>query len=493
MKQNIIIVLLIIVAGQTALGFYLINTSMNKTLYQAEEFPAKYLVKDTVSDLDKNVFEQRRRHMAKATGADIIMLSTQTFPDFRYFTGFDEKDGIAVFMPNSNKPFRLFVTPWEIYTVMWTGEVYGIKGAIEKFGADTAYALSTFEEMLPELLKKKKHLFIHADDTFIRPLIKKYAAQNSLALNDISPYIHEARVFKCQWETQQVKLAVDATVRAHKYVMQIIRPGLNETDIQAYIEYVFRRNGMNRAFPSIVGSGPNACLLHHTPMQRTIQDGDLVLIDIGAKSPTGYASDITRTIPANGTFSPEQRTIYELVLKAHSEAIKLMSPDHKMLDCHHRAMDVLTEGLYELGLITDTASWWQKRFYLQHRVNHYIGLQTHDVGDYGYDLSNRDKYILNKNWRGRKMKPGMIMSLEPGLYFMEGLLDGIHEMFGHLATKEELEKFVKDVGPVYKKYEGIGVRIEDVILITESGCLNLSEKVPRTVDAIENFMQNARQ
>lgn len=490
MKQKFICVLIVfIIFGILALGFIFYNKSMSKTSYNMGELSARYLVNDTVSAIDKSVFEERRLEIARQTGADIIILSAYTFPDFRYFTGFDERAGVAVFIPGSEKPFTLFVTPWEIYTVMWTGEVYGIKGAVQKFGADMAYALNTFEDKLPELIKNKKRLFIHAEDTYINSLIEKHIAENATEVNNIAPFLHEARVFKCHWEVQQVKLAVDATVRTHKYIMRTIRPGLTEIDVQAHIEYVFRRNGMGRAFPTIVGSGPNACLLHHTPGQRLIKDGDLVLIDIGAQSPTGYASDVTRTIPANGTFSHEQRNIYELVLKAHNEAIELMGPGYKMLDCHHKAMDIMTKGLYELGLITDTTSWWQKRFYLQHRVNHYIGLQTHDVGDYGYDFSDRDKYILNKDWRGRKMKPGMIMSLEPGLYFMKGLLDGIHEMFGHIAPKEELEKFVQEVAPVYKKYEGIGVRIEDVILITEKGYMNLSAKVPKTIADIEGFMK----
>ncbi len=476
------------------LGFYIINKSMNKTTYQMGELPEKYLVNDTVSVFDKNIFERRRRNIVKNTDADIIILSAQTFADFRYFTGLDERNGIAVFIPGFDKPYSLFVTPREIYTVMWTGEVHGIEGAMQKFGADTALALADFEAKLPDLLRNKKRLYLHPDDTYINGLVQSHfsATGEYCDISDITSVIHEERVFKCAWEIEQIRLAVDATVKAHKYIMRLIKSGAKETDVQAHIEYVFRRNGMSSAFPTIVGSGPNACLLHYTPGQRLIQDGDLVLIDIGAQSPFGYSADVTRTIPANGKFSPAQRTIYELVLKAHSEAIQLMKPGYKMLDCHHKAMATLVEGLYELGLITDTTSWWQKRFYLQHRVNHYIGLQTHDAGDYGYDISNRDNYILNKEMRGRKLEPGMVMSLEPGLYFMKGLLDGIHELFGHLATKEELNKFVADVGPVYKKFEGIGVRIEDDILITDTAYLNLSAKVPVTVDDIENYMKNVR-
>ena len=469
----------------------IIAINMNKTGYQLGELPERFIHEHEVGFFDKAVFEARRKKILAGLDAEIILLSAATYPDFRYVTGFDERRGIALIRPGADTLYTLFVTPWEIYTVMWTGEVHGKEGAVETFGADAAFAFNDFENKLPALLKGKSRIHLHGHDQQMKELVKAALETNrqTAEIIDVAPILHEHRIFKDDWEIEQLRQATDVTVKAHQYTLQTLRPGLAEYEVQAGIEYVFKRNGLSTGFSSIVGSGPNSCLLHHRPGSRKLVDGDLVLVDIGAASMGGYSSDVTRTYPANGRFSPEQREIYELVLKAHGEALKKMTPGHYMLDCHHKAMDVMVTGLNKLGLLPDTSSWWQKRFYMQHRVNHYIGLQTHDAGDYGYDHSVRDDYILNKELTGRKLKPGMVMTLEPGLYFMEGLLDGLHDLFGHLASTEELEAFAEQVRPIYQKYEGIGVRIEDAIFITADGNVNLSENLPRSIEAIEKAMK----
>ena len=481
------IIVILIVLGVVALIF----NNMNKDCYQPGELPDRFKHDHQVSDFNKEVFEQRRARIFKSINADFIIVSAATRPDFRYLTGLNESRGIAVFRPKQEESFTLFVTPREIYTVMWTGEVYGTEGAIEKFGADTAYPIEKFEEMLPGLIGNKSRIYIHDDDAYTKDLIRLAVAGSGRRINisNIAPILHENRVFKDKWEIAQLKQAIEVTNKSHHYVMETIRPGLTEHEVQAGIEYVFRRNGLGTGFSSIVGSGPNTCLLHHRPSDRVIEDGDLVLIDIGAASLGGYSADVTRTYPANGKFMPRQIEIYELVLKAFDESLALMKPGYNMLDCHHKSMEVMVRGLHQMGLLPDTTSWWQKRFYMQHRVNHYIGLQTNDVGDYGYDHSVRDDYILNKELTGRKLEPGMVMTLEPGLYFMEGLLNGIHDLFGHVASEAELNAFVDEVRPIYKQYEGIGVRIEDDILITEDGHINLSGSLPRTVAEIEEAMR----
>ena len=478
---------LLIVIG----AIIIIAINMNKTGYELGELPDRFIHEHQVGFFDRGVFENRREKILASLDAEIIILSAATRPDFRYVTGFDERSGIAVIRPGADKAYTLFVTPWEIYTVMWTGEVHGKEGAVETFGADAAYALNDFEEKLPELLRGKTRIHLHESDEQMHALVTAALSKNNQTAEiiDIAPTLHEHRIFKDDWEIAQIKQAVDVTMKAHRYVMETLRPGLAEHEVQAGIEYVFRRNGLGPHFSTIVGTGANTCLLHHRPGKTIIEDGDLVLVDIGAASLGGYSADVTRTYPANGRFSPKQREIYELVLKASDEARKLMKPGYKMLDCHHKAMDVMVAGLHEMGLLPDTTSWWQKRFYLQHRVNHYIGLQSHDVGSYGYDNSVRDNYILNKDWRGRKLEPGMIMTLEPGLYFKENLLDGIHELFGHRATKEELNAFVEEVRPIYEKYEGIGVRLEDDILITADGHVNLSGSLPITIEEIERALK----
>ncbi len=490
LKKYVIVsraIALLIVIG----AIIIIAVNMNKSGLKLCELPERFIHEHTVDFFDKDVFAERREKILAGLDAEIILISAATHPDFRYVTGFDERRGIAVIRPGADTAYTLFVTPWEIYTVMWTGEVHGKEGAVETFGADAAFAYNDFEDKLPALLKGKSKIHLHGSDKQMQEAVKAALATNrqTAEIIDIAPTFHEHRIFKDDWEIEQLKQATDVTIKAHQYALQTLRPGMAEYEVQAGIEYVFKRNGLSTGFSSIVGGGPNSCLLHHRPGSRKLADGDLVLIDIGAASMGGYSSDVTRTYPANGRFSPEQREIYELVLKAHHEALQKMTPDHYMLDCHHKAMDVMVAGLHQMGLLPDTTSWWQKRFYMQHRVNHYIGLQTHDAGDYGYDHSVRDDYILNKELTGRKLKPGMVMTLEPGLYFMEGLLDGLHDLFGHRASAEELDAFAEQVRPIYEKYEGIGVRIEDAILITTDGHINLSDALPKSVEEIEKSMK----
>ncbi len=486
-KRYVVITRLLVMVVIIA-AIFTIQNMRQKTGLAPGELPEKFIHDHQVGLFDLPAFQERRARILEDVDADIIIISADANPDFRYVTGFPERQGIAVIMPGEQDAYQLFVTPWEIYTVMWTGEVYGKDGALEKFGADAAFALDDFEEKLPGLLDGKSNIYLHNRDRRIREMVADQMAGHA-QIRDITPILHEHRVVKDEWEIAQLQQAADVTVKAHQYVLQAVRPGLTEYEVQAEIEYIFRRNGMDRGFPSIVGSGPNSCLLHHTRNDRVLEDGDVLLMDVGARSLGGYTADVTRTIPVNGTFTPEQRRIYEIVLKANNAAGEKMKPGYRMLDGHHHATALMVAELHEMGLIPDTTSWWQKRFYIQHRVNHYIGLEVHDAGEYGFDTDARNEHILTPEIRGREIEPGMVMSNEPGLYFMVGLMDGIHEMFGHLATEEELNAFVEQVRPIYEKYEGIGVRIEDDILITEDGNINLSASAPRTVEEIEAAMQ----
>lgn len=488
MKRYLIIILLLVVI--------IVQIVILKTMFERRErpcvLPEKYRYEIEEPDFEPEVYKKRRTRLIKEINDGVIVISSSAADDFRYITGFDERKGIAVLIPGAEQNFHFFVEPYNLYAAQWTGELHGLEGAVEKFKADNAYDINLFNTILPDLVKNKNKVYIHSGDDIIKAdLIELFREQSrSVDFAELDPFVHEMRVVKDEWEISQIKQATKITAFAHQRVWETVRPGQKEYEAQAEIEYVYRKNGLGVGFYSIIGSGPNATVLHHFKNNREMQAGDLLLIDIGASSMAGYSADITRTIPVSGKFNDEQRIIYELVLKAFEEGVKELNPNKKILDANHKANSVMVEGLYNMGLITDTTKWWQKRFYIQHRTSHYIGLSVHDVGSYGdFDINNRDEHILSPEFRGRDLKPGMVLSMEPGLYFMENKLDYLHDLFGDIATAEELDEFAEKVRPIYKKYSGIGVRIEDVVLVTEEGCNLLSGHLPKQVDEIEGFMK----
>ncbi|MBS4012629.1 MAG: aminopeptidase P N-terminal domain-containing protein [Bacteroidetes bacterium] len=455
--------------------------------------PERFLYEITENDYDALAYKNRRDRLYDVVSDGVIIISAKAGNDFKYITGFDERVGTAILQPKSETPFTLFVEPYNLFAAQWTGELYGIEGAIEKFGADKAFDIATLLEEIPGILKTTNKLFLHSNDKELKSEVEKLikSSKRKIEVLDIDAIIHEMRVVKDEWEIAQIRQAVNVTALAHKRVWETVMTGQKEYEVQAEIEYVYRKNGLKVGFYSIIGSGPNATVLHHYKNNREIIQGDLLLVDIGAASKVGYNTDITRTIPVSGKFSKEQKIIYELVLKAFDEGVKEFMPGNKVLDPSHKAINVLVNGLYDLGLITDTTQWWQKRFYIQHRTSHYIGLNVHDVGLYGdFDINNRDEHILSPEFQGRELLPGMVLSMEPGLYFMENKLDHLKDLFGHLATEEELNDFAQKVRPIYEKYQGIGVRIEDVILVTQDGHENLSGHLPKKVYEIENWLKD---
>ncbi len=467
-----------------------VNCKGKKTSGQIFKLPREFIFKEQTPDFDAEIFKHRReRLMAKVKG-DVSIISAGTENDFIYLTGLSsEKHAITIIDPSSANPFTLFVLPREPMATLWDGERHGVEGVVKKFKADTAYTVDKFDKKLAELIRENRSLSIHSGDKVLQGKIKKLSGNISGHVHtDLAPVIHEMRVIKDDWEIAQLKKAVEVTCLAQKRVLQTVKPEQKEYDVQAEIEYVFKKNGLAPGFSSITGSGPNAAILHYVHNDRTLQDGDLLLMDVGAEA-RGYSADVTRTIPVNGKFNDKQRELYSLVLKANQEAIKKMVPGNRILDCHHRATEIIVRGLYDIGLITDTTSWWQKRFYIHYRNNHYIGLHVHDVGSYGdFDETDRDSYILNPEIRGRKLLPGMVMTIEPGIYLLADRLEHLHGLFGDRATAEELDAFAEKIRPVYEKYAGIGIRIEDDVLITEDGNIVLSENAPKTIEEIEAAM-----
>ncbi|MGC9472523.1 MAG: aminopeptidase P N-terminal domain-containing protein [Bacteroidales bacterium] len=455
-----------------------------------DTFPQELVYSEEVPGYTAAVFESRRQRVMEGMEGQIALVSAAAAEDFYYLTGMKEERGIAVLDPQGEHPFILFVLPDDPMATLWTGERYGVKGAMERFGADTAYPLESFDRLLPELLTGKETVsLLRGDPSLAEQVETLQMGKAGCRLSyDLTPLVHEMRVVKDAWEISQLEKAIDVTCFAQQRVLQTVMPGQKEYEVQAEIEYVFLKNGLRPGFETITGSGPNAATLHYYGNERTLQEGDLLLMDIGAAC-NGYTADVTRTIPVSGAFTPEQKELYNLVLKAQEEAIRLMVPGQKILDCHHRAADVIVQGLYELGLVTDTTSWWQRRFYIHYRNDHYIGLNVHDVGSYGdFDETVRDLYAA-RGERGREILPGMVLTMEPGIYLIADRLDHLQGLFGEVATEEELAAFAEKVRPAYEKYAGIGIRIEDDILVTETGNRVLSHKAPKTVEEIQAAMR----
>jgi len=437
------------------------------------------------------IYENRRAELMKKVEGDIIVISNDDAHNFHYLTGFDQSPAVAIIAPGSDYLYILFLRFTSPTAVLWDGPRHTINDAIHHFGADTAHFMQQLHRKLAELVGEGKSISVSPTDTRVNQEIENIRLRGNEVevFSDLKETVENMRVIKDPWEKEWLAQAVEVTCDAHLRSMKAIEPGKYEYEIRAEIEYVFMKNNCTTGFPSIIGSGPNATFLHYPFYDRKLQEGDLILIDIGAKC-NHYTADVTRTYPVSGKFTPEQRELYELVLKAQEAAIEMMKPGVGTLEPHHRATEIIMDGLFELGLITDRNSWWQQRFYLHYAGLHYIGLHVHDPG-YFADIvrSDRDGYLLDTEIKGRPMEPGMVLTIEPGLYFLEDGLDHVYTHFSQHADREELNEFIRRVAPVYERYKGIGIRIEDDILIIENGNVNLSSGAPKSVEEIEAVMR----
>lgn len=389
--------------------------------------------------------------------------------DFYYLTGFNEPDALAVFIPGrEHGQYVLFCQEFDEKKALWEGVHAGLEGAVREYGADDAFPMTDLADILPGMLENKHKVFYPMGcdpdlDHHIMEWITHIRSQTRSGINapgelvSLEHTLHEMRLIKSEEEIKLIQQAIDVSAKAHIRAMKTCQAGRYEYQIEGEIIHECMDNGLRAvAYPSIVAGGENACILHYTENKAPLKEGDLLLIDAGAEC-DHYAADITRTFPVNGIFSVEQKLLYQLVLDAQIAAIAEVRPDVPWGDSHDASVQVLTRGLVALGLLkgdveTLIAEESYKLFYM-HRIGHWLGMDVHDVGDYKID----------NEWR--VLEPGMVLTVEPGLYIPP------------------------DCMSVDEKWRGIGIRIEDDILVTEQGCRILSNAIPKIVADIEAIMQ----
>lgn len=386
--------------------------------------------------------------------------------DFMYLSGFNEPESVIVLIPHRKQgEFILFCRDRDPAKETWHGRRYGIEGAIEHFNADDAYPIDDLEEILPGLLEGRESVYysIGLNPTFDKHVLKcvndlraqsRRGARVPYEFVSLEYLLHDMRLYKSREELSLMRKAAKISVQAHINAMKVCRPGMYEYELEAEFLYAFRRNGAGWAYTSIVGGGENACILHYTDNNAVLNEKQLVLIDAGAEY-EGYAADITRTFPVDGKFRAAQKEIYELVLAAQEAAFAKVKPGNHWNDPHDAAVRTLTKGMVEIGLLKGKPAQLIKdgayMKYYMHRTGHWLGMDVHDVGDYKVD----DKWRL--------FEPGMVLTVEPGLYIAHGSRGA-------------------------RRWWDIGVRIEDDLAVTRDGYELLTKGLPRTVEEIESVM-----
>ena len=394
---------------------------------------------------------------------------------FYYLTGFAEPEAVAVLSSDSQQPYTLFCRERNREMEIWNGLRAGIEGAVSDYSADQAFTIDQLDEQIIQFLSDKKRLYVRLGQSDVFDLrvigwLKKIAAnqrqggQPPVEIIQLDAVLDEMRLFKDDFEINLMRQAAQISAQAHIRAMQTVQPDMMEYALEAEVLYVMQKNGCQTAYNSIVGGGANGCILHYVENNQPLKDGDLVLIDAGAEL-DHYAADITRTFPVNGKFSVEQKALYELVLKAQLAAIDaIKSGNHYRLP-HDLAINILTQGLIELGLLQgDVEELIQQEKYRQfymHGTGHWLGMDVHDVGSYKITQQSNEA-----EWR--PYEAGMVVTVEPGLY---------------IAPDDET---------VDARWRGIGVRIEDDVLVTTTGNEVLTKDVPKTVQDIEQLMQTAQ-
>jgi Xaa-Pro aminopeptidase len=430
----------------------------------------------------KDEFARRRRHLMKLMGRDGIAVlpaapvrvrnndveyAYRQDSDFYYLTGFPEPEAVAVLIPGRPQgEYVLFVRDRDPARETWDGKRAGPVGARRNYGADDAFPITDLDDILPGLLENRTKVFytMGAYQEFDQRVVGwvnglraqarqgRHTPQEFVALDHL---LHDMRLFKSRHELDVMRESARVAAGAHCRAMKMCRPGLMEYHIVAELLHEFHLHNADAAYHPIVGSGDNACILHYRANDQPLKDGDLLLVDAGCELQS-YASDITRTYPVNGKFTPEQRAVYEVVLEANLAAIEKVKPGNHWNDPHTAAVRVITQGLVRLGLLKGRVSTLEKeqayRKFFMHRTGHWLGMDVHDVGD----------YKIGDEWR--VLEPGMVLTIEPGIYISPS------------------------VRGVPKSFRGIGIRIEDDVVVTRSGHEVLTSGVPKEPDAIEALM-----
>ncbi len=387
--------------------------------------------------------------------------------NFYYLSHFPEPDAVLVLIPGREQgEYVLFCREKDLDKEIWHGYREGLEGAVEHYAADDAYPIDDIDEILPGLLENRIKIYYsmgHYPD-FDSRLIQwvnqvKTRARSGVAAPtdfvDLGIILHELRLLKRAEELRIMRRAAKLTVAAHQRAMQLCRPGMKEYQLQAELEYVMLQGGSRSpAYPSIVAGGSRALVLHYTENQATLEAGELLLIDAGAEVDC-YAADITRTFPVSGRFTAEQKAVYDIVLAAHQVAVEHTCPGKLWNDAHEAALQVLVTGMVDLGLLQGEVeglieSGAYKRYFM-HRTGHWLGMDVHDVGDYKVEGA----------WR--PLEPGMISTVEPGLY-------------------------IAPAADIAERWHNIAIRIEDDVLVTRDGYEVLTQGLARTTADIEAFM-----
>ncbi len=434
----------------------------------------------------RKALARRRRQLMQAVGEQAILIlpaaperlrSRDThYPyrqdsDFWYLTGFDEPEAVLVLVPGrKHGESILFCRERDPEREGWDGPRLGPEGVVDSLGIDDAYPIADLDEILPGLLEGRARVYYHLgrDTEFDLTLIgwvnrvraqARQGAQPPHEFLELGHLLDEMRLFKSADELRLMQRAADISVLAHRAAMRVAQAGIHEYELQAEVERVFRQHAAEPAYASIVGTGANACVLHYRANAAKSRDGDLVLIDAGAEF-RGYAADITRTFPVNGRFSKQQRALHDLVCAAQAAALAQAKPGVPYEAGHEAAVETLTDGLLSLGLLKGKLkpaikAGDYKRFY-RHKTGHWLGLDVHDVGEYRIDGESR------------LLEPGMVFTIEPGLYIG------------------------RDDVTVPAKWRGIGIRIEDDVLVTASGHRVLTDALERSADEVEGLMARAK-